>query len=47
MSRFRQAFRGADLWGAGLWDVLSGVAALAYILGFVAAIEIALGKLSY
>jgi hypothetical protein len=57
MSRFSRAFRKATFWratlrgasprGADLWDVLSGITALAYILGFVAAVEAALGKLSY
>jgi hypothetical protein len=32
---------------ADWWDLLSGLAALAYILGFVVAIEVALGKLIY
>jgi hypothetical protein len=30
-----------------LQDVLGGAAALAYILGFVVAVEVALGKLIY
>jgi hypothetical protein len=42
MRRFRLS---ADL--DALWDALLGVAASMYILGFVAALQFALGKLLY
>ena len=40
-----RSLRALDLWV--LWDALLAVAAAAYILGFVVAVQAALGKLVY